>query len=473
MSSLIGWSIRNILWPYMERKKGNKIRSYMAEMKKFQSLSKQEISQYQSERLGELLKHAMKNVPAYQDLDQELIRSIDNPAEAIQHFPILTKKYFNQNSESYIANTADRSQLIANRTGGSTGEPTKFYLDRVTVEHFEAARWLGLSWSGIQIGDRSIMVWGSSIELSKNQSQIHQLKEVLLKNRTIISAYDLREENIKKYLDEIHSFKPIYLYGYPSALALLAELMIRNNLRLQIKLNAVVTTAETLQPQQREVIQKAFDCNVINEYGARDGGIIAYECPKGHMHISTKNCYLEVVDIHTKEPVGYNEKGLLLVTDLNNYSMPRIRYQLGDVVSLSDQPCGCGNHLPILASLEGREDDVFVARDGSYVHGNYFNQVMWSLESFSGYQLIQHTYEDVSLKLVKNVGSHDFERDEQYFRNEIMKKLGDVYLSISFVDEIPRSSSGKIRYAVREFPLPSTLPIVEKEREKEYTTLHF
>ena len=470
MSSLIGWSIRNILWPYMEKKKGNKIRAYMSEMKKFQSLSKQEISQYQSERLKELLAHAIKNVPAYKDLDHELINSISSSAEAIQHFPILTKKYFNQNSESYVSNTVDRSQLIANRTGGSTGEPTRFYLDRVTVEHFEAARWLGLSWSGIQIGDPSVMVWGSSIELSKNQSQIHQLKEVLLKNRTIISAYDLKEESIRKYLDQIHSFKPNYLYGYPSALALLAELMIRNNLRLRIKLNAVVTTAETLQPQQREVIEKAFNCKVINEYGARDGGIIAYECPEGNMHISAKNCYLEVVDIHTKQPLGYNEKGLLLVTDLNNYSMPRIRYQLGDVASLSDKPCGCGNHLPILGSLEGREDDVFVAHDGSYVHGNYFNQVMWNLESFSGYQLIQHTHEDVSLKLVKNVGNHDFERDEQIFRDEIMKKLGNIHLSISFVNEIPRSSSGKIRYAVREFPLVTTPTIARKE--KEFTTLN-
>jgi len=188
------------------------------------------------------------------------------------------------------------------------------------------------------------------------------------------------------------------------------------------------------------------------------------------MHISAKNCYLEVVDIHTKQPLGYNEKGLLLVTDLNNYSMPRIRYQLGDVVSLSDKPCGCGNHLPILGSLEGREDDVFVARDGSYVHGNYFNQVMWNLESFSGYQLIQHTHEDVSLKLVKNVGSHDFERDEQIFRDEIIKKLGNIQLSISFVSEIPRSSSGKIRYAVREFPLVTTPTIVENE--KEFTKLN-
>ena len=149
MSSLIGWSIRNILWPYMEKKKGNKIRAYMSEMKKFQSLSKQEISRYQSERLKELLAHAIKNVPAYKDLDHELIRSASNPADAIQHFPIPTKKNFHENSESYISNTADRSQLIANRTGGSTGEPTRFYLDRVTVEHFEAARWLGLSWSGI------------------------------------------------------------------------------------------------------------------------------------------------------------------------------------------------------------------------------------------------------------------------------------------------------------------------------------
>lgn len=454
---MISWCIRNIIWPVMERVKGNKIRTYLNEMKYFQNKTKDEINSFQYEKLRKLIEHSIRNVPAYKQYLGDLENEINNnphwdPIQFIQKIPVLTKLEFNKNTNDYLSDDIDKTSLIPNRTGGSTGEPTRFYLDRYTVEHFEAARWLGLSWSGINIEDPSVMVWGSSIELNQSQNKRYQLKERFLKNRLIISAYEIKESNIDTYIEQINSFKPKYLYGYPSALSLLAEMMLRNKKTIKTPLKAIVATAETLQPKQRDLISRAFHCNVINEYGARDGGIIAYECQKGNMHMSAKNCYLEVVDIETKQPLEDGEKGLLLVTDLNNFSMPRLRYQLGDIASLSKEKCSCGINLPILESLEGRVDDVFVSKDGSYVHGNYFNQIMWKLDSFSGYQLIQHTPDTVTLKLVRKRDSYN-NNDETVFRNEIYKVLGNIHLSISLVDEIPRSSSGKVRYAIREFPL--------------------
>ena len=145
------------------------------------------------------------------------------------------------------------------------------------------------------------------------------MKERWLKNRIIISAYSLKPEEMTDYIDEIIKFKPEYIYGYASALYTFSQLMLKQNLKIPFKLKAVVSTAETLHDFQRETIEHAFKSAVVNEYGARDGGIIAYECPKGSMHISAENIIMEVVHYKTFKPLPKGESGILLVTDLNNF----------------------------------------------------------------------------------------------------------------------------------------------------------
>ena len=108
-----------------------------------------------------------------------------------------------------------------------------------------------------------------------------------------------------------------------------------------------MSTSENLYDFQRKTIEQAFDCPVINEYG-RDAGIIAYECPKGRMHISAENMIVEILDIQTNQPVEPGKPGLVVITDLNNFSMPRLDIRLGDVAALSKEGCECGRTLPLL-----------------------------------------------------------------------------------------------------------------------------
>ncbi|MCK9906794.1 hypothetical protein MXD63_43230, partial [Frankia sp. Cpl3] len=100
------------------------------------------------------------------------------------------------------------------------------------------------------------------------------------------------DDELDSYLQRIRSFKPAYVYGYASALHLFAELMRKRGVSLDISLKAVVSTAENLLPHQREAIAQAFRAPVVNEYGARDGGIIAFQCIAGNMHVFAENCYL-------------------------------------------------------------------------------------------------------------------------------------------------------------------------------------
>jgi phenylacetate-CoA ligase len=449
--------IRGVFWPLMEKLKGNRVRQYLSEMNQFQYEPVERMEQVQQEKLEKLLLHSVLTVPAYQPYAGELTEAMKDthwdPRAFMHRLPVLTKGDINDRRDAYLSSAAESAELIANRTGGSTGEPTRFYIDRFTVEHYEAARWRGLGWSGIGIGDPSVMIWGSSIELGQLQQRKFKWKERILKNRILLSAYDLNEKRVNEYLQQIYKFKPQYLYGYASALYLFADMILRSGRSFDLQLQAAVSTSETLHAYQRKTIEQAFGCKAVNEYGARDGGILAFECPEGHMHIPIENCHLEVVDMVTKQPLPVGEKGLLLVTDLNNFSMPRLRYELGDVTALSSQPCSCGINLPVMEHIEGRETDVFVSASGDYVYGAYFNRMMLNLNSFRGFQMIQHAPHRMTVKFIKHPERYD-PAEEQSFLREIYKALGEnIQLHVDYVAEIPRTSSGKLRYAIREFEL--------------------
>lgn len=456
--SVHGWIIRNIQWPIMEKRKGNKIRHFMKQIHTNSSRPSQELENIRKEKLTKLLLHAVRSVPAYQRYQDEVEREVSQPTwdsfHYLQKLPVLTKKDFNASPEEFITRGIDRSSLLPNRTGGSTGEPTRFYLDRATVEHYEAARWVGLSWHGIRIGDPSVMIWGSPIELNQQQSVQYARKERLLKNRKMIPAYDLQEDKLAEYIRMLEAYKPVYLYGYASALALFAQLIRKHRLQPRLKLKAVVSTAESLLSEQRTVIEDVFGCPAVNEYGARDGGMIAYQCTNGYMHMFADHCLVEVVDLRTKEPVPPGKEGLILVTDLNNYSMPRLRYQLNDVVTVSPKACSCGMTYPVLERIEGREDDVFVKPNGEYVHGHYFNHIARNLEGIDRFQIVQHAPDAFTLQLVKHPSTYQPEVAARFI-DGIKQSFGeDIHVSVAFTDQIPPTPSGKVRYAIREFPLP-------------------
>ncbi|WP_130863969.1 phenylacetate--CoA ligase family protein [Bacilliculturomica massiliensis] len=446
--------IEHILYPAMEKKKGNRIRTYLEELKQSQSRSREELMREQEEKLGSLLLFSIHNVEAYKGLSgdgalEELIRR--DPRAALLRFPVLPKQVFKADPDRYLADGADRASLIPNTTGGSSGEPTHFYIDRVTVEHFEAARWRGLSWSGITPGSRSVMIWGNPFELSKAEEKSYYRKEKYLKNRIMIPAYGLKPQAMAEYIKTIEDYRPEYFYGYASALAVFARLMLEQGRRLSFTPKAVVSTSESLFPFQRELIGKAFGCAVINEYGARDGGILAYECPCGRLHITCENALVEVVDQKTLEPAPAGQPGLILVTDLNNYSMPRLRYALGDTVTLSDETCPCGMELPVMNSVEGREDDTFVTTEGGFVHGVAFNNIIKRSLGVTKFQIVQFAPDRAELSLVTGEGGEP--EGFAGIMEDIRALLPGTEISVKYVEDIPVTASGKYRYAIRKFEL--------------------
>jgi len=445
--------IKIVVYPLMEKFKGNKIRTYYNELKLTEKYDRVQIEAFQREKLKNLLLHCVKNVPAYKELAylEPIIK--EDPFEALQSFPILTKRDFSKESEKYLSLTVDKNNLIPYSTGGSTGLPVKFYVDRPTLEHYSAARLRGLSWWNIEIGDPCVMIWASPIELSRNQNKLYRLKEELLRNVILVSAYDLQPAKINDLVKMINSYKPAYFYGYASALYVFAILMEKQNLTFTARFKGVVSTAETLYDEQRRVIERSFGAPVINEYGAKDSGIIAYQYPSGNMHVTEENLFLEVLDVKTNAKVEDGQSGFATITDLTNYSMPRIRYQLGDVVTLSSNGnCNCDIQLKILERVEGREDDMFVSQSGKLIHGIYWAHIVRNMNGIQQFQLIQHDLYNVTLRIVPKPLLFDSKEVDILLKN-IHDTLGKINVNVEYCNEIKPSTSGKIRYSIREFPL--------------------
>ena len=325
-------------------------------------------------------------------------------------------------------------------------------MTRHQVESYEAARWRGLSWYGITQGSRSVMLWGSPIELSKQAQLKNRLKESLLKNRRILSAYNLTEQDLTKHVRFLEHYRPEYLYGYATILTAFAQMLENAHITPNLSLKAVVSTSETLEKWQEELLSRVFRCSVANEYGARDAGILAYTCPEGGIHITAENCVIEVLDPVTHEPVPDGTSGILAITDLTNYVQPRLRYLLGDMGTLSPASCPCGRNLPLLTHIDGREDDLLIGSNGTLVHGNIIGQLLRPLDGLRAFQFRQHDAQSATLYLVKY--EQNGLPDENLIRGLLAKALPDVTVKITYVSQIQPTASGKMRYAIRECALP-------------------
>ena len=444
--------IEHMVYPLMETLKGNKVRSILYDLQ----CSSQNMQWHavQQDRIRHLLRHCADTVPYYHFLRKHATEIDENPMRVLtEYIAPVSKQEFQLKSTQFLSAGIPITERIPNCTGGSTGEPVQFFMTRTQVENYEAARWRGLSWYGITPGSRSVMIWGNPVELSANQQNAYKRREALLKNRLLISAYDLAQSHIEEHLSLIKRYRPEYMYGYSSAIVMLAHMIKAGDLAVKCRLKAVVCTSETLFEDDYHLLKEVFRCPIVREYGARDAGILAYACPENKLHMSAENCIIEVLNPQSLQPVSQGESGVLAITDLCNFIQPRLRYLLGDVGALAPHANGahnCTQSLPVLQSLSGRVDALIKQKDGSIVHGHFINHALRAYREIKAFQFIQHSTTEATLNVVSDVKKEVFQ--EQVL--EILHKtLPYIHIEIKNVEVLPRAISGKFHYVIREFDL--------------------
>ena len=437
--------VSSLLFPLHERIKRHDSVSVRKQMELAQWWTPERLGAYQLQRLRELLVDVGAKSPYYRELfrstafDPQTVTSVAD----LQRLPFLTKSIIRANTETL--KHARATGLARFNTGGSSGEPLIFFIGSKRVSHDVAAKWRATRWWGVDIGDPEIVVWGSPIELGK-QDRIKHWRDKLLRTQ-LLPAFEMSAAKVDQFIATIRSVRPRMLFGYPSALSHIARHAQQRGVAMNdLGIRVAFVTSERLYDEQRATISKVFGCPVANGYGGRDAGFIAHECPAGGMHITADDLVLEIIDDAGKvQPPGV--AGEIVVTHLATNDFPFIRYRTGDIGVLDHKLCSCGRSLPLLKEIQGRSTDFVVAADGTVMHGLSLIYILRDLEGVKSFKVVQ---ESLSLTRVMLVVDASFTSDSvNLIVDGFKKRLGAmVRIEIQQVDEIPAERSGKFRYIV-------------------------
>jgi len=443
--------VSNLLFPLHEKLKGHDTVAVRKAMEKTQWAAAGELEQLRLQRLRQLLRNAREHVPYYRNLfedigfDPEQVTGLSD----LQKLPFLTKEVIRRHTDDLKADNARGLQRF--NTGGSSGEPLIFYIDKERVSHDVAAKWRATRWWGVDIGDPEIVIWGSPIELG-TQDRVRLVRDRLLRT-TLLPAFEMSESRLDEFIRDIRRIRPRMLFGYPSAFSLIAAHAESRGVRMDdLGIKVAFVTSERLYDHQSEKIESVFGCPVANGYGGRDAGFIAHQCPEGGMHITAEDLIIEIVGADDQVlPVG--EPGEIVVTHLATSGFPFVRYRTGDVGVLGAETCACGRGLPLLKEIQGRTTDFIVAADGTVLHGLALIYVLRDLE---GVQEFKITQESLELTRVEIVTGEGYQADaESAIRTEFKKRLGSgVEIAIEYQDRIASEKSGKFRYVISKVEVP-------------------
>lgn len=427
------------------------VSKYLQELELTQWLSTKEIKKLQWLKLKKLLEYAYTNVPYYRKMfeTQDMHpKDIVTPND-FRMLPILNKEKITENLSEIVSLAYNGRDLHKNSTGGSTGVNLRFFSDKKEVPIIQALVLLNDRWAGLELGDKHVLLWGSPFDTSiqyKLKSRIINRMYRLL----FLSSYNLSKEVMHNYAKKIIQYKPKVMIGYSSSLYLFAQFLEANKIE-NINLKSIISSAEVLYDYQRDLIESVFGCNVFNRYGSREIGAIAQECSEhSGMHINAEHVYVEC--LKDGEPAAPGERGELVITDLDNYGMPFVRYTIGDIGVLSDRKCKCGRGLPILEKVGGRTFDIIVGTNGRHFDGHFFSILLrTAIEGIKQFQVVQESKSKMHIKIVV----------DEVFKSEYIGMLTDkiheycgedMQVNFNIVDEIKPKKSGKFRFVISKVP---------------------
>jgi len=422
--------------------------------------SREKLEEYQMQQLSKLLHHAYKNVPYYRRIfDERGLKPKDiQDFDDLRKLPYLTKDIVRENFNNLIARNILEKDMEYVTTGGTSGKPLGFYIEKRTNLIRMAFEWREWNWMGYKFGDRCVVLRGNVVGRKENGRPAWWEYDVK-NNYLILSTYDMTEENLSKYVQKIEEFKPMVIRGYPSALDILARFVKENNLKINVKRNikAISTSSENLFSGQRLLIEKIFNCSIIDKFGNSEQTNIAGQCTKKEgYHIFMEYGITELIGENGNSVSEEGQTGEIVGTGFTNYAFPLIRYRTEDFGVRINKQCSCGRSgLPLLKEIKGRwYQERVVTKNGNYIPITALNTHSDIFDNVKQFQYYQDSLDKIILRIVRKDNYTDI--DTQKILRELNEKLkNQVKSEIQFLSEIPRTDRGKYRFLVQKLPIDS------------------
>lgn len=415
-------------------------------LKKQGYLDTQALTELQTKKLNALIKHAATTSPWYKKIIADIGLNINQNIRLsdLSRFPITTKLQIRENTEQFISSAFNKANMATAKTGGSTGVSLNLFFDTHCQKLRNGAQIYADSFSGWTPGMRVAAVWGNP-PVPKTLKQ--KIRWFLLERMIYLDTMNLDPKSMNEFVANWRCFKPEMIFGHSHSIYIFAKHLLSNCIQ-DLRPQGIVATSMMLLDHERAVIEEAFQCKVSNRYGCEEVGLIGVECEQHQgMHINAAHIILECLD-ENNNPVPYGSPGKLVITDLNNYGMPLIRYRVEDMGVLSERQCTCGRTTPILERLEGRIADFLKKIDGGQVAGvSLVERTLTKIPGIEQMQLVQEKIDEIIINRVK--GPEYTDNTDKSLLEEFRIVFGEnVSFDIRDTDKIPQEKSGKYRFSI-------------------------
>jgi len=413
-----------------------------------ESAGRKAIEACQQQRLEDLLLHSHLHVPYYRGVLEECgaVREGRVHMDRFTQIPFLTKDLIRERHGDFISDDCGKRHVYRNSSGGSTGEPVDLFQDNL----YRSMNWATVLYYnhalGKELGEREAKLWGSERDILKGSIGIKAMTENFLYNRLLLNGFRMTQDNFREYVARINRFRPRSLWTYVDSIHQLACFIERENQKV-FPIPITITTAGTLTQEVRDYVERVMGTQVYNQYGSREVGPIAADCCKQEgLHLFEWSQVVEVLGADGK-PASDGESGEVVVTLLCNYSMPLIRYRIGDMAVAADRFCSCGRPTRLLKAVTGRITDHFIRKDGTLVHGEYFTHIYYHRSWVRRFQVVQEDYDRIVNNLV--VTQQPGIEEEREIERLIHAVMGNrCRVDFRYVDRIVPSASGKYLYTI-------------------------
>jgi len=421
-------------------------------LKKSQWWDRDKLVEYQLEQLSRLLEHAYENVPFYRKIfDDHGLKPRDiQDLKDLKQLPIITKDDVRNNLSKMTARNFPRHAIEYMNTGGSTGDPLGFYVEKGATEAKEYA-FIKSMWDRVayHFWDKSVVLRGYTVP----EDRLY--RHAFLGRWLILSSFHLDDKTIPLYLKKIQTFNPKYIMAYPSSITILAQYIKSRGISLKLNLKALLLGSEEVYPFQRQLLEEIFKTRVFSWYGQSEKVVLAGECEESTCyHIFPEYGITEVVDEKGRD-VGYGKAGMVVGTSFLNYAMPLIRYYTGDLAILSDEKCGCGREYPLMKQVIGRAQDFIVTKGGKLIPltALIFGQHFKVFSKIRQMQIVQEEKGVIKVKIVK--GLEYTKEDEEEIYQKIKSIMGgELDVFFEYCHKIPRTKLGKHRFLIQKLKIP-------------------
>lgn len=430
--------------------------------------SREDIFGFQNQRLTALLQHAWKHTDYYREVlsDCRVVRDGKVDLDRFEEIPFLTKDILRDEADRLRAKVVPKGRSpYPNSSGGSTtGQPASFWQDSYYWDMNIANKLYHFEVLGKELGDSEMKVWGSERDLTTGTIGFTAKLKNYIYNRKFEQCFLLPEKQILSIINDINRFKPKIIWTYRDGMDVIASYILRNGLTPYSPV-AIYAGGATLYPHIVERIEKAFQAPVINFYGSRELGDVACQCEeKGGLHIASMFNKVEVIDKQGNSVL--DQEGELTVTTLMNYTMPLIRYRVGDVGNLTSEQCPCGRGWPMLGHVSGRVVDVLINSKGEHIDPIYMLMVGAAAfrDLVQRYQIVQEDLSKIIVRIIltPHVSEEQVQPQLMPLREKIKFLMGnDCDVIFEFVDDIPLTKSGKHPYVIQKLPLNRPEGVIE------------